>query len=217
MHDTEETGIVDAETMDALVRRSFGFIDLCGFTSLTDEKGVGEAVAALSTFRAVVRERAGWRGVRVAKWLGDGAMLVSTEPKPLLDAVVRMELALDARGCALPLRAGLAAGRVILFEGDDYIGRSVNLAARLCDEAEPHQLLCTASLFDAAGDGMSGIPLGPRPDAGLHPRRRGGRLRRQPPPPRRHLTAIPADDVRRDGRCRRGWWVRPGRTTSMGR
>ncbi len=162
VHDTEETGIVDAETMDALVRRSFGFIDLCGFTSLTDEKGVGEAVAALSTFRAVVRERAGWRGVRVAKWLGDGAMLVSTEPRPLLDAVVRMELALDARGCALPLRAGLAAGRVILFEGDDYIGRSVNLAARLCDEAEPHQLLCTASLFEAAGDGMSGIPLGPR-------------------------------------------------------
>ena len=160
MHDTEETGIVDAETMDALVRRSFGFIDLCGFTSLTDEKGVGEAVAALSTFRAVVRERAGWRSVRVAKWLGDGAMLVSTEPRPLLDAVVRMELALDARGCALPLRAGLAAGRVILFEGDDYIGRSVNLAARLCDEAEPHQLLCTASLFEAAGDGMSGIPLG---------------------------------------------------------
>ena len=161
MQDSDE-GELDAQSMDALVRRSFGFIDLCGFTSLTDEKGVGEAVAALSTFRAVVRERAGWRGVRVAKWLGDGAMLVSTEPRPLLDAVVRMELALDARGCALPLRAGLAAGRVILFEGDDYIGRPVNLAARLCDEAEPHQLLVTDSLFRAAGDSLSGIPLGPR-------------------------------------------------------
>src|SRR5690606_23220886 len=83
--------------------------------------------------------RAGWRGVRVAKWLGDGAMLVATEPRPLLDAVLRMEQALDARGCPLPLRGGIAAGRVILFEGDDYIGRPVNLAARLCDEAEPHQ------------------------------------------------------------------------------
>ena len=68
--------------------------------------------------------------------------------------------ALDARGCALPLRAGLAAGRVILFEGDDYIGRPVNLAARLCDEAEPHQLLVTASLFDAAGEGLDGRRLG---------------------------------------------------------
>jgi adenylate cyclase len=152
----------DDENADALVRRNFAFIDLCGFTSLTDEHGVGAAVAALSTFRAVVRERAGWRGVRVAKWLGDGAMLVATEPRPLLDAVLRMEQALDMRGCALPLRGGVAAGRVILFEGDDYIGRPVNLAARLCDEAEPHQLLVTASLFDASGDGLAHQRLGAR-------------------------------------------------------
>jgi adenylate cyclase len=153
--------VPDDDHTDALVRRNFAFIDLCGFTSLTDEQGVGGAVAALSTFRAVVRERAGWRGVRVAKWLGDGAMLVATEPRPLLDAVVRMEQALDVRGCALPLRGGVAAGRVILFEGDDYIGRPVNLAARLCDDAEPHQLLVTASLYDAAGDGLGGRRLGP--------------------------------------------------------
>jgi adenylate cyclase len=151
----------DDEHADSLVRRNFAFIDLCGFTSLTDEQGVGAAVAALSTFRAVVRERAGWRGVRVAKWLGDGAMLVATEPRPLLDAVLRMEQALDGRGCALPLRGGVAAGRVILFEGDDYIGRPVNLAARLCDEANPHQILVTASLFDAAGAGLAHRQLGP--------------------------------------------------------
>jgi class 3 adenylate cyclase len=51
---------------------------------------------------------------------------------------------------------------VILFEGDDYIGRAVNLAARLCDEAVPHQLLITASLFDAGGDGLAGVHLGAR-------------------------------------------------------
>jgi len=152
----------DAESPDELVRRNFAFVDLCGFTQLTDEDGVDHAVAALSTFRSVIRERAGWRGVRVAKWLGDGAMLVATEPRPLIDAVLRMEQALDQRGCPLPLRGGLAAGRVILFEGDDYIGRAVNLAARLCDEAVPHQLLITASLFDAGGDGLAGAPLGPR-------------------------------------------------------
>jgi adenylate cyclase len=50
---------------------------------------------------------------------------------------------------------------VILFEGDDYIGRPVNLAARLCDEAEPHQLLVTASLFDAFGEGLAHRRLGP--------------------------------------------------------
>ena len=50
---------------------------------------------------------------------------------------------------------------MILFEGDDYIGRPVNLAARLCDEALPHQLLVTASLFDASGDGLTHRRLGP--------------------------------------------------------
>ena len=158
----------DDQNADALVRRNFAFIDLCGFTSLTDEKGVGEAVMALSTFRSVVRERAGWRGVRVAKWLGDGAVLVAAEPRPLLDAVLRMEQALDARGCPLPLRGGVAAGRVILFEGDDYIGRPVNLAARLCDEAEPHQLLVTASLFDASGEGLAHRRLGPHEIRGFN-------------------------------------------------
>lgn len=156
------------DNVDFLVRRNFAFIDLCGFTSLTDEHGVGEAVAALSAFRSVVRERAGWRGVRVAKWLGDGAMLVATEPRPLLDAVLRMEQALDGRGCALPLRGGIAAGRVILFEGDDYIGRPVNLAARLCDEADPHQILVTASLFDAAGEGLAHRRLGRRAIRGFN-------------------------------------------------
>lgn len=155
------------DARDAWVRRNFAFVDLCGFTQLTDEHGVGEAVLALSTFRSVVRERAGWRGVRVAKWLGDGAMLVSVEPRPLIEAVLRMEQALDQRGCRLPLRAGIAGGRVILFEGDDYIGRAVNLAARLCDEACPHQVLITASLFEAAGSGLPSRPLGPQPVRGF--------------------------------------------------
>src|SRR5262245_12920598 len=109
----------DDENADALVRRNFAFIDLCGFTSLTDEHGVGAAVAALSTFRAVVRERAGWRGVRVTKWLGDGGMLVATEPRPLVDAVLRMEPVLGLRGRARSRRGGVAAGRRSLFEGDD--------------------------------------------------------------------------------------------------
>jgi class 3 adenylate cyclase len=30
---------------------------------------------------------------------------------------------------------------VLLFEGDDYVGRPANLAARLCDAAEPGEIL----------------------------------------------------------------------------
>src|SRR5688572_8432911 len=38
------------------------------------------------------------------------------------------------------------SGPVIMFEGDDYIGRAVNVASRICDEAAPDQLLATRSV-----------------------------------------------------------------------
>ena len=58
------------------VARTFAFVDLSGFTQFTDLHGDDEAVAVLSQFRAALRATASDIGVRVAKWLGDGAMLV---------------------------------------------------------------------------------------------------------------------------------------------
>lgn len=129
------------------VERSFAFIDLSGFTRYTDQEGDGAAVEVLTDFRSRVREIAARRGVRIAKWLGDGAMLVAVDPEPLTEAIVDMESAFD--GAPLPLRAGLSSGPVILFEGDDYIGAAVNLAARLCTKADPGEVLATASMISS--------------------------------------------------------------------
>ena len=41
----------------------------------------------------------------------------------------------------MALRAGIASGPVLLVDGDDYIGRAVNTAARLCDTAGHGQVL----------------------------------------------------------------------------
>ena len=41
----------------------------------------------------------------------------------------------------MAIRAGLARGPVIMFEGDDYIGRATNVASRLCDSAMPGEVL----------------------------------------------------------------------------
>lgn len=131
------------------VERSFAFIDLSGFTAYTSEQGDTEAVRVLSLFRAAVRSVAAQRGVRVAKWLGDGAMLVGIEVEPLVEAVIAIERRITASGSPLPLRAGIAAGPVIMFEGDDYIGSAVNLAARLCDQAEPHQVIAPAEIVSS--------------------------------------------------------------------
>lgn len=130
------------------VRRTFAFVDLSGFTALTESDGDERAVEVLTVFRNAVRGVAGFNGVRVAKWLGDGAMLVSIETQPMIEAILEIERRIEASGSALPLRAGITAGDVILFEGDDYIGRPVNLAARLCDLAAPKQVLAPLSLVD---------------------------------------------------------------------
>lgn len=123
------------------VPRAFAFIDLSNFTQLTYLAGDERATEVLATFRQVVREVAAHEAVRVAKWLGDGAMMVSVDDAALIEAVIEIERRLDAENLALPLRAGIASGDVILFEGDDYIGAAVNMAARLCDLASPHQIL----------------------------------------------------------------------------
>jgi adenylate cyclase len=124
------------------VERSFAFIDLCGFTAFTEHHGDERTVTLLAAFRSRVREIAARRSVRVTKWLGDGAMLSS----PDTPAVVAMVLELgrsDPTAVPLELRAGLASGPVIMFEGDDYIGRAANVASRLCDAAAPGQVLAT--------------------------------------------------------------------------
>jgi class 3 adenylate cyclase len=95
--------------------------------------------------------------VRVAKWLGDGAMFVSTEGQALVTTVLDLAPRLDGEPGVLPLRAGIAGGPVILFEGDDYIGGPVNLASRLCDVAQPYEVLVSASLASLLGT-TEGLP-----------------------------------------------------------
>lgn len=121
------------------VDRTFAFLDLCGFTAFTEAEGAKQAVEVLGEFRTCVRQLAARRGVRIAKWLGDGVMLVSTDPGPMVATVSELLARLDHG--PLRVRAGVASGECLLFEGDDYIGRPVNLAARLSDQARPGQIL----------------------------------------------------------------------------
>ena len=97
------------------VQRTLAFIDISGFTALTASHGDEEAVEVLTAFRNAVRQVCARRAVRVAKWLGDGAMLVSVEPRPALETV--LELQHRARTAARPMsiRCGISTGSVILL------------------------------------------------------------------------------------------------------
>jgi adenylate cyclase len=118
---------------------TFGFIDISGFTAYCEKEGEHAAIELLTRFRSLTRSVAVRRGVRVAKWLGDGVMLVAADQNPAVATVAEVIVRCDAVG--LHTHAGLGRGPVLLFEGDDYVGRPVNLAARLCDAAERGEML----------------------------------------------------------------------------
>jgi len=148
------------------VPRSFAFVDLSGFTRFTDLHGDDEAVAVLSQFRTEVRSITSDVGVRVAKWLGDGAMFVAVDCAALVEATIELSERFTANGM-LPVRAGLSTGRVILFEGDDYTGGAVNLAARLCDLAAPLEVLATAEVAACVPSDVDALPVGDRVISGF--------------------------------------------------
>src|SRR5215467_8598350 len=97
------------------VDRWFAFVDLAGFTSFGDEFGDDESVRVLTTFRGATREVATEFGVRIAKWLGDGCMLVSVDPRQLTASVCTLEGLVHEADLPLSLHAGCAGGAVILL------------------------------------------------------------------------------------------------------
>lgn len=142
------------------VPRTFVFLDLSGFTNYTAAFGDDAAGRILSTFRTLVREVASERGVRVAKWLGDGCMIVSVDQQAAIEFVMDLERR-ASRVCApLTLRAGIATGHALLFEGDDYIGSAVNMAARLCDHARNFEVLMPTMQLERLPEGVDAEPFG---------------------------------------------------------
>jgi len=132
------------------VHRSFAFVDVSGFTALTEQDGDEFAVEILTAFRSLLRDICARRGVRIAKWLGDGVMLVCVETQPLLATVLELHHVIGAATGpvrSVSIRSGVTSGDVILMEGDDYIGHCVNVAARLCDLARGGEALAVPSVM----------------------------------------------------------------------
>jgi adenylate cyclase len=130
-----------------------GFVDIVGFTQLGEAIAAEELGALVRDFERAV-ERVTTPPVRLVKTIGDAAMLVAPEPKPVLDAV--LELVEESRGdSSLPLlRGGLASGTALQRAGDWY-GRPVNLASRLTSFARRGTVVASKDVHDAAVDGYA--------------------------------------------------------------
>lgn len=120
-------------------KRTFAFVDVTNYTAYTQKYGSHAAAQMLHKFRSAVRVVVGRHGIRVAKWLGDGVMLVGIKSTPVFEAVA--ELTRLFKDEEFSIHSGIASGSILIFEGDDYIGKAVNIASRLAEHADPSEIL----------------------------------------------------------------------------
>jgi class 3 adenylate cyclase len=124
------------------------FLDLVGYTRLTEERGDAAAAALAGTLAVLVGRSAREHGGVPVKWLGDGVMVWFRESAGAVRSALGMVAALPGSGLP-PAHVGVAAGPVVV-QGGDYFGRTVNLAARLAARAGPGQVLVSDRVAESA-------------------------------------------------------------------
>jgi adenylate cyclase len=135
------------------------FLDVTGYTRLTQELGDDAAAEMVETLARIVRRSSIQHGGKPIKWLGDGVMFYFTDPRGSVRAALEMVDQLAAAGLP-PAHVGLHAGPVLFQEGD-YFGQTVNLTSRIADYARPGEVLVTQALADVCReDGISFDPIG---------------------------------------------------------
>jgi adenylate cyclase len=136
------------------------FLDLTGYTRLTEERGDVVAAELARSLASLVQKNSVRHGGRAIKWLGDGVMFHFPDPaKGVLAALDMVEAAVSVG--LPPAHVGLHAGPVLFQEGD-YFGRTVNITARIADYARPGEILVTEDVVKACdGVAVSFIEIGP--------------------------------------------------------
>jgi adenylate cyclase len=127
------------------------FLDITGYTRLTEERGDAAAADLAARLATLVRRSSQEHGGAPVKWLGDGVMFHFREPAAAVLAALEMVEMVGRHGLP-PAHVGVHAGPVIFQEGD-YFGRTVNLAARIAEYARPGEVLASQEVVDAADGG----------------------------------------------------------------
>jgi len=136
------------------------FLDITGYTRLTQERGDEAAAALASQLARLVQRTSVQHGGRPIKWLGDGVMFHFPNPGPGVLAALEMVDGVVSAGLP-PAHVGLHAGPVIFQEGD-YYGQTVNVASRIAEYARPGEVLVSQAVVEAsAGADVTFREIGP--------------------------------------------------------
>jgi len=157
------------------------FLDLRGFTAFAETAEPEEVMGVLREYHAAMGELILAHEGTLERFAGDGMMVFFNDPVPVPDPAeraVRMAVAMRdrvarlaggwrKRGYELQLGVGLAQGYATIgaigFEGRwDYgaVGTVTNLAARLCGEAGPGQILLPLRVLAAVEELVDVEPAG---------------------------------------------------------
>ena len=157
------------------------FCDLRGFTAFAETAEPEELMGVLREYHAALGELIFRFEGTLERFAGDGLMVFFNDPVPCADPAlraVRMAVAMrdrvtvlagqwQKRGHRLGFGMGIALGYATLgrigFEGRfDYgaIGGVTNLAARLCSEAQPDQILISQRVYAMIEEAVDVEPLG---------------------------------------------------------
>jgi adenylate cyclase len=153
--DAVEGLLVEADRMPPPAERppALAFIDLAGYTTLTEERGDEVAAEAAARLQELAEDATRRGGGRIVKLLGDGVILRFEESATAIR--VTLDLVERLRQAGLPPgHAGVAAGRVVVRDGDVF-GRVVNLAARLASEAGPGEVVVEEGVVVALPHGTA--------------------------------------------------------------
>ena len=165
------------------------FLDLRGFTAFAETVEPEELMGVLREYHAEMGQLVlAWEGT-LERFTGDGMMVFFNDPLPVknpAERAIQMAVAMRDRVASLSVEwrkrdyhldfgVGIAQGYATIgaigFEGRwDYgaIGSVTNLAARLCAEAKPGQILIPHRLLGAV-DGLVEVePVGALTLKGLH-------------------------------------------------
>jgi ABC-type transport system substrate-binding protein/class 3 adenylate cyclase len=140
--------------------RTFLIADVRGYTRYTQEQGDEAAARLAGEFAASTRSGVGERGGEVIELRGDEALAVFGSARQALRAAIELQgryAELRAANPGLPLHVGIGvdAGEAVPLE-HGYRGAALNLAARLCSNAGPGEVLASESVVHLAGklDGL---------------------------------------------------------------
>ena len=125
--------------------RTILFTDIVESTAMTRRIGDEAAMELLHIHDDIVRNALSDLGGREIKHLGDGIMASFVSAAAAVKCATRVQREIAKHGrenanCPIKLRVGVAAGEPVEHH-NDLFGCTVQLASRLCSNAQPDQIL----------------------------------------------------------------------------